>query len=59
MGMFEPIQTFCASREERLLRRRLLFRLLRGFDFNAPEIHGEAITPLTRPDQVGEFWAAR
>jgi len=59
MGMLEPIQTLAASREERLLRRRLLFRLLRGFDFSAPEIHGEPITPLTRPDQVGEFWPAR
>lgn len=32
------------DREETALRRRLLFRLLRGFDFDAPRYHGEAIS---------------
>ncbi len=30
--------------EEVMLRRKLLFRLLRDFDFSHPEIHGEMIS---------------
>lgn len=41
--------------EERALRRRLLFRLLKSFDFDAPELIGERITPLATPDQMGPF----
>lgn len=46
------------SHEERVLRRRLLFRLLKDFDFAAPQFHGELITPPTAPDQdvVGFSW---
>jgi len=49
-------QGFClvASQEELLLRRRLLFRLLRDFDFAVPSVTGETITPLAMPDQRGE-----
>ncbi|MFW8634256.1 hypothetical protein [Cribrihabitans pelagius] len=32
------------DREESALRRRLLFRLLRGFDFDAPRYHGETVS---------------
>ncbi|GKY87441.1 hypothetical protein [Sinisalibacter aestuarii] len=45
--------------EERALRLRLLFRLLRDFDFNAPRFQGEMITDPACPDQTGEFWAPR
>ena len=35
--------------EEVALRRRMLFRLLRGFDFNKPEFQGEPISdPVAR-----------
>lgn len=40
------------SREELVLRRRLLFRLLKDFDFSTPEFHGEMITPPAAPDQA-------
>lgn len=37
------------SREELVLRRRLLFRLLKDFDFARPRLPGELITsPLAR-----------
>lgn len=32
------------AKEEAALRRRALFRLLRRFDFDAPEFRGEAIS---------------
>lgn len=48
-----------ASREELLLRRMLLFRLLREFDFNAPVFHGEMITEPTSRDQRGDRGLAR
>ncbi|KAE9627629.1 peptidyl-tRNA hydrolase [Parasedimentitalea maritima] len=37
--------------EETVLRRRMLFRLLRGFNFDNPEFRGEKITDLV-PDQL-------
>ena len=40
------------SREELVLRRRLLFRLLKDFDFAAPRLHGELITSPVAPDQA-------
>lgn len=47
------------SQEELVLRRRLLFRLLRDFDFNAPRFHGEMITAPASPDQRGLDWRPR
>jgi hypothetical protein len=47
------------TREELLLRRRLLFRLLRGFDFNAPEFHGEMISDPFTGDARGLIWSVR
>lgn len=47
------------TREELVLRRRLLFWLLKGFDFNAPVLQGEAITPLIGRGQDALFWAER
>jgi hypothetical protein len=39
------------EQEEMALRRRLLFRLLRRFDFDRPELRGEMIsTPV--PDSL-------
>lgn len=35
---------FSLDKEEAALRRRALFRLLRRFDFDAPEFRGEAIS---------------
>lgn len=45
-----------ASPEELRLRRQLLFRLLDGFDFDAPVFHGEMITEPAPLDQRGEIW---
>ena len=41
-----------SSLEEVALRRRLLFRLLRDFDFARPEIHGELISEPRQPDRI-------
>jgi len=48
-----------ASPEELRLRRLLLFRLLDGFDFDAPVFHGEMITEPIRREmraEVLEIW---
>jgi len=47
-----------ASPEELRLRRLLLFRLLDGFDFDAPVFHGEMITEPAPLDQRGEIWGS-
>jgi len=47
------------TREELALRRRLLFWLLKGFDFNAPNLRGEMITPPIGYDPAGLIWAER
>lgn len=47
------------TQEERILRVRLLFRLLRGFDFNAPAFHGEMITPPLPEGQRASYWSPR
>lgn len=57
MSVMEQSFGLVTVHEERALRLRLLFRLLRDFDFNAPRFHGEAITEPTRPDQRPLFWA--
>lgn len=44
------------TQEELALRRRLLFRLLQGFSFEAPQFHGEMITPPALPGQRGQYW---
>ncbi|MGR3762010.1 hypothetical protein ACUXV3_18080 [Roseobacteraceae bacterium NS-SX3] len=47
------------AREETVLRRRLLFRLLRRFDFAAPVHRGEMITePVPRGLIAAEYRAA-
>lgn len=40
-----------SSLEEVALRRKLLFRLLRDFDFAKPEIHGEMISDPVGPNR--------
>lgn len=42
-----------SSSEEVALRRRLLFRLLRDFDFARPVFHGELISEPYTPGQHG------
>ncbi|MDJ0820308.1 MAG: hypothetical protein QNJ09_00690 [Paracoccaceae bacterium] len=37
------------AEEERALRRRLLFRLLKNFDFDKPSIQHELISDLVTP----------
>ena len=49
--MFEGTFVFASSPEEVALRRKLLFRLLRDFDFARPRLKGEFITdPIRRMD---------
>ncbi|WP_293574543.1 peptidyl-tRNA hydrolase [Phaeobacter sp.] len=38
--------------QERILRRRLLLRLLRGFSFENPRFRGEMINDLVPPELV-------
>lgn len=47
-----------SSLEEVALRRRLLFRLLRDFDFAKPEIRGELISDPVGPSRPGAPEAA-
>ncbi len=47
-----------SSLEEVALRRRLLFRLLRDFDFAKPEIRGEMISDPVGPTRTGAAGAA-
>lgn len=42
--MFEGTFVFASSPEEVALRRKLLFRLLRDFDFARPRLKGEFIS---------------
>ncbi len=51
MGAMERGFGLQATAEELQLRRRLLFRLLRDFDFEAPVFHGEMITDPFIPDR--------
>ena len=48
-----------SSLEEVALRRKLLFRLLRDFDFSRPEIHGEMISDPVGPHRSGAPDSAR
>ena len=54
MGRMERSFGLVASQEELALRRRLRVRLLRGFDFDAPEFRGEMITEPATVEQLGE-----
>jgi hypothetical protein len=56
MGVMEQDFGLEATREERALRLRLLFRLLRDFNFNAPRFHGEMISDPVATDQRGQLW---
>jgi len=58
MSRMERAFGLVASHEELALRRRLLFRLLRGFDFDAPRFSGEMITDPATADQRGEIGPA-
>ncbi|EAQ47112.1 MAG: peptidyl-tRNA hydrolase [Roseobacter sp. MedPE-SWde] len=42
------------EQEEARLRRRLLFRILRGFSFDAPKFGGETITDPIPPQLLGK-----
>ncbi|KPD14098.1 hypothetical protein [Phaeobacter sp. 11ANDIMAR09] len=42
------------EREEAELRRRLLFRILRGFNFDAPRFGGETISDPIPPHLLGQ-----
>jgi len=55
MSKMERAFGLVSSREELVLRRRLLFRLLRAFDFDAPQFHGELITDPATSEQRGEM----
>jgi len=48
-----------SSLEEVALRRKLLFRLLRDFDFSKPKIAGEMISDPVPPGRAGRPGAAR
>ena len=43
--------------EEMALRRRLLFRLLRQFDFDEPEVKGEMISPPVPESVIASEYA--
>lgn len=58
-AMMERDFGLVTTREELLLRRRLLFRLLRDFDFARPVFNGEMITPPALPEQRGWDWRPR
>lgn len=47
-----------SSLEEVALRRKLLFRLLRDFDFARPQIQGELISDPVGPNRPPATYAA-
>jgi len=48
-----------SSPEEVALRRKLLFRLLRDFDFSRPRVKGEFISDPVPPDRTPSAPAPR